>query len=72
MVGVALNGVDVRHLDYGEQRQQDQTHYGDNRPGTRPGVESCAQISSKSCQRTTLYLKDTHSWMRWNRSGLRA
>jgi len=42
MVGIALSGMDVRYLDHGQQRQQDKTHKGDDRPGTWPSVESCA------------------------------
>jgi len=34
MVGVALDRVEVRHLDDGQQRQQDKTHHGDHRQST--------------------------------------
>lgn len=51
MVSIALSGMDVRHLDHGEQRQQDKTHYGDNGPSTWPSVECSAAVSPKSCQK---------------------
>jgi hypothetical protein len=38
MVGVGVERMNVRHLNYSQQRQQDQAHYGDNRPGTMPGA----------------------------------
>jgi hypothetical protein len=69
MVCVALNGMDVRYLDYGKQRQQDKTHNGKDRPGTWPGVELSAEISPKSGQETILHLKNTHNWMRRNPRG---
>ncbi len=33
MVGVALNGMDVRHLDYGQQRKKNKTHEEYDMPG---------------------------------------
>jgi hypothetical protein len=33
MVGVALNRMDVRHLDYGQQRKKDKAHDGQDMPG---------------------------------------
>ena len=36
MVSVGIDGVDVRHLDEGEQRKQRQTHHHDRDGGTRP------------------------------------
>jgi hypothetical protein len=32
--------VNVGHLDHGQQRQQDQAHDGNHRPGTQPGAAS--------------------------------
>jgi hypothetical protein len=71
MVCVTLDGMDVRHLDYGQQRKQDKTHDGDGQPGTRPGVKASAEISLESCQGTTFYLKNTHNLMRRECSWLR-
>lgn len=71
VVGVALNGMYVRHLDDGQQREQHKTHYGHDRPGTCPGGKLSAEFCTKSCQETILYLKNTHNWMRRECSGLR-
>jgi hypothetical protein len=34
VVCVTLNRMDVRDLDHGEERQQDQAHHGGYRPGS--------------------------------------
>jgi hypothetical protein len=35
MVGIGVYRVDVRHLDYSQQAQQDKTHHGHQRQSTR-------------------------------------
>jgi hypothetical protein len=71
VVGIVLDGMDVRYLDYGEQRQQDKAHHGRDRPRNRPGAKSSAEMSLESCQETIPYLKNTHNWMRREFAGLR-
>jgi hypothetical protein len=36
MVGIAVGRVDVRHLDNGQKRQQDQAHHSRNFQSTSP------------------------------------
>lgn len=57
MVCVTLNGMDVRYLDYGNQRKQNKTHDGYRRPGTKPGVKSSAVMGLKSRQETPSTLR---------------
>jgi hypothetical protein len=71
MVGVAVNLMDVRHLDYGQQRQQDKAHHSNHRQSTEPCAAFPAEISLKSCQQNIPCIKDTHYSMRGMRSGLR-
>jgi len=52
MVGVALNGMDVRHLNDGQQRKHGKTHNGCDRPGAWPGEKLSAEFCTKSCQET--------------------
>ena len=42
MIRVTAFLVAMRNLRDSQQRQQDQTHHGDDRPGTWPSVESSA------------------------------
>ena len=57
MVCIAFGRVQVRHLDHGQQRQQDQAHDGNHRPGTQPGAAISAESCQKSCQTTTPCLR---------------
>jgi hypothetical protein len=34
MVGIRFHRMNVRNLDHGQKRQQDQTHHGSNRQST--------------------------------------
>jgi hypothetical protein len=34
VVSITLNRMNVRDLDHGEERQQDKTHHGSDRPGS--------------------------------------
>jgi hypothetical protein len=38
VIGVGVERMYVRHLDHRQQRQQDQAHNGDNRPGVLSGA----------------------------------
>jgi hypothetical protein len=51
MVGVAFEGMNVRDLDYGQQRQQDKAHHGGRREcsprGRAVSVPSCYKSRQK-------------------------
>ena len=53
VVGIGIYRMHVRHLDYGQQRQQDQAHDGDDRQSGSLCTPSPAELSLKSCQSTT-------------------
>jgi hypothetical protein len=38
VVGIGIERVNVGHLGHGQERQQDQAHNGDGRPGSQPGA----------------------------------
>ncbi len=70
MVGITLNGVNVRYLHNRQQRKQDETHHGSQRPGTKPGVQLSAEAIPQPCQTITLSIKNTHNWMMLEKSRL--
>jgi hypothetical protein len=50
MVGIAFERMHVRHLDHGQQRQQDKTQHGDHRQSTWLCAAFPAEICCESCQ----------------------
>lgn len=44
MVGVAIDGMDVRHLNDGQQRQQNKTHHRECRKSPRFGAALCSEM----------------------------
>jgi hypothetical protein len=50
MVGIAVRRMDVRHLDYGQKRQQDQAHHSRYLQSTWLWVAICSEACPKSCQ----------------------
>jgi hypothetical protein len=69
VVSVGVDLVNVRHLNDGEQREQEQAHEGWHRQSS----QLCAALSAprclKVCQRACPYFllpcfEDTHYWMR--------
>jgi hypothetical protein len=61
----------VRHLDNGQQRQQDKAHHGNSRQSKRLCEASPAEIWTKSCQSTTPVVRIHNIWMRARKKGLR-
>ena len=70
LVGVAIEGVGVRHLDHREQCEQDQTHKN-GRLGNVLLPAALSTICLKSCQSTIPNHKVTCYWTRQPRQWLR-
>jgi hypothetical protein len=71
MVSVAVDRVDVGHLDHGQQCQQDQTHQSRHTESVRLPAAIFAHLRLKSSQWAVLNLKDTFHWTRHERQRLR-
>jgi hypothetical protein len=64
VVGIGVDWMHVRHLDYGKQRQQDKTHESNDRQSMRLCAAFPAGMCLKCCQTTTSTFKDTQNRMR--------
>lgn len=64
MVGVVFDGMDVRHLDHCQQRQQDKAQHGYCRPGAWLSAAFSAEMCLQSCQTDDPCTKDTQDSMR--------
>ena len=71
MVGIAVDRVDMGHLDHSQQRQQDQTHQSACPESARPSTAIFAHLRLKSYQFTISSINDTYHWTRHKRQGLR-
>ena len=61
MVGGRFNGVDVRHLNNGQEREQQQAHNRHQRQSAKLCVERVAEVILRCCQHTFLRVKDTRA-----------
>jgi hypothetical protein len=50
MVGIAVGRMDVRHLDHGQKRQQDEAQHSRYPESTWLGETICSETCQKSCQ----------------------
>jgi hypothetical protein len=57
VVGIGIDRMHVRHLDYGEERQQDKTHDGDHRQSEQLCAAFSAEVCLKCCQTGTSHLR---------------
>jgi hypothetical protein len=71
MVGIAFELMRVRHLDHGDQRQQEKAYHGHNRQSAWLWAAITRRICLKSCQPTIPCIKDTQNWTHEHRRGLR-
>ncbi len=71
VVGITVDGVDVRHLDDSQHRRQQQTQQGRRPECARPGTVLPTEIWLLLCQEKSLVLKDTQNCMRPAGAGMR-
>ncbi len=57
VIGIGVHRMDVSHLDYCEQRQQDKTHHGGNRQSAWLCAAIPAEVCPECCQTTTPALR---------------